>query len=85
MEALIDVVGRAPFIPALASASADPATVAELGAYAARQLTPETRGPVDIAIAAVEDRVKVRQDRLPDITRWLAARTGEGSATEATR
>ncbi len=85
VEALLDVVGRAPFIPALAAASADPATVAELGAYAARQLTPNTRGPVDIAIASVQDRVKVRQDRLPDITRWLQERSGGAGATEATR
>jgi hypothetical protein len=31
---------------------------------------------VDRAIASIRDRVRVRAERLPDITRWLEARRG---------
>jgi hypothetical protein len=34
-------------------------------------MTPQSRGRVDVAIASIRDRVRVRTTRLPDITRWL--------------
>ncbi len=71
VEAMIDVSTRSAFIPGLAAGSGDPAMVARLQEHAARYMTAESRRPADIAIAAIEDRVRVRQTRLPDITRWL--------------
>ncbi len=48
----------------------------KLGQYAERHMTPQSRGPADRAIAAIRDRVRVREQRLPDISRWLEARRG---------
>jgi aminopeptidase N len=48
--------------------------VARLQDYATRYMTAESRRPADVAIAAIQDRVRVRQTRVPDITRWLEAK-----------
>ncbi|HMG48608.1 MAG TPA: M1 family metallopeptidase [Allosphingosinicella sp.] len=74
--ALVDASSSSRFLPGLASRSADPAMVGKLRDYAARYMTPQSRGAADRAIAAIEDRVRVRRERLPDITRWLEAKAG---------
>jgi hypothetical protein len=74
MMALVDASSSSRFLPGLATRSADPAMVEKLRDYATRYMTPQSRGAADRAIAAIEDRVRVRQQRLPDITRWLEAR-----------
>ena len=76
VEAFVDVSSRSRYLSGLASGSADPAMIEKLNAYAARYLTPESRRPADRAIAAIQDRVRVRRERLPEITRWLEARRG---------
>lgn len=76
VEALVDVSSRSRFLSGLASGSADPAMVDKLNAYATRDLTPQSRAPADRAIASIQDRVRVRRERLPEITRWLAGRSG---------
>ena len=76
VDALVDVSSRSRYFAQLAGGSADPAMVAKLQEYAARFLTPESRKPADIAIAGIQDRVRVRQTRLGDITRWLEAQRG---------
>jgi aminopeptidase N len=73
VEALVDISSRSRFIPQLGSRSADPAMIARIEDYATRYLTPQSRRPADQAIAAIRDRVRVRQTRLPDIGRWLEA------------
>jgi hypothetical protein len=72
--ALVDASSSSRFLPGLASRSADPAMVGKLRDYATRYMTAQSRGAADRAIAAIEDRVRVRRERLPDITRWLEAR-----------
>jgi aminopeptidase N len=74
VEALVDVSSRSAYLPNLAGSSSDPAMIARLQDYATRNMTPDSRRPADIAIAAIQDRVRVRETRLPDITRWLEAR-----------
>lgn len=74
VEALVDVSSRTRYFPALGAGSSDPAMIAKLQDYAQRYMTAESRRPADVAIAAIQDRVRVRQTRLPDITRWLEAR-----------
>ncbi|HEY0113450.1 MAG TPA: M1 family metallopeptidase [Allosphingosinicella sp.] len=71
VEGLVDISSRSRYFPGLASGSSDAAMVAKLEDYATRYLTPESRRPADTAIASIQDRVRVRQTRLPDITRWL--------------
>src|SRR4051812_17255443 len=74
VEPLVDTSSRSRFLPGLASGSADPATIAKLQDYATRYMTPQSRRPADQAIASIQDRVRVRQSRLPDITRWFEAK-----------
>jgi len=73
VEALVDASSRTRYLPALGGRSHDPAMIDKLERYAREHLTPQSRGSVDRAIAAIRDRIRVRQERLPDITRWLEA------------
>jgi aminopeptidase N len=73
VEALVDISSRSRYLAALADRSSDPAMIAKLQDYASRFLTPESRRSVDVSIAAIADRVRVRQTRLPDVNRWLEA------------
>jgi aminopeptidase N len=71
VESLVDVSSRSAYLPNLAAGSSDPAMVAKLQDYATRYMTAESRRPADIAIGAIQDRVRVRETWVPDITRWL--------------
>jgi aminopeptidase N len=71
VEGLVDISSRSRFLAGLGGSSADPAMIARLEDYAKRHLNPQSRGRVDVAIASIRDRVRVRTTRLPDITRWL--------------
>jgi aminopeptidase N len=71
VEALVDASSRAAYLPGLATGSSDPAIVARLQDYATRYMTAESRRPADIAIAAIQDRARVRETQVPGITRWL--------------
>ncbi|HEX9948149.1 MAG TPA: M1 family aminopeptidase [Allosphingosinicella sp.] len=74
VEGLVDISSRSRYLAGLGSRSADPAMVAKLEQYATRYLNPQSRGRVDVAIASIRDRIRVRTTRLPDITRWLEAK-----------
>ena len=74
VERLVDASSSSRYIPGLATRSADRATVAKLQDFAARHMTPESRRPADRAIASIEDRIRVRTARLPEITRWFEAK-----------
>jgi aminopeptidase N len=74
VEGLVDISSRSRYLAGLGGASSDPGMVGKLEDYAKRHLTPQSRGRVDAAIAAIRDRIRVRTARLPDITRWLEAR-----------
>jgi len=74
VEALVDASSRTRFLAGLASRSADPAMIDKLRQYADRYMTPQSRAPADRAIASIQDRLRVRRDRLPDISRWFEAR-----------
>lgn len=76
VESLVDVSSRVQYLPSLAGGSSDPAMIGKLQAYAGKYMTPQSRRPADIAIAAIRDRQKVRETRLPEITRWLEAHRG---------
>jgi aminopeptidase N len=71
VEGLVDISSRSRYLAGLGGGSSDPAMVGKLEDYAKRHLTPQSRGRVDVAIASIRDRVRVRATRLPDITRWL--------------
>ena len=74
VEGLVDISSRSRYLAGLGGGSADPAMVARLEDYAKRYMTAQSRGRVDVAIASIRDRVRVRTTRLPDITKWLEAK-----------
>ena len=74
VEGLVDISSRSRFIAGLGSGSVDAAMIAKIEDFARRHMTPESRRPADQAIGAIRDRVRVRETRLPDITRWLEAK-----------
>ena len=74
VETFVDASSRSRYLPGLAGGSSNRATIAKLQDYATRYMTPQSRRPADIAIAAIEDRARVRETRLPDITRWFEAK-----------
>jgi aminopeptidase N len=76
VEGLVDASSRSRYLAQLGAGSSDPAMIAKLTDYAERHLTPQSRGSADRAIASIRDRVRVREQRLPDISRWLEARPG---------
>lgn len=76
VESLVDASSRSRYLAGLGAGSADPAMIGKLEDYATRYLTPQSRGRVDVAIASIRDRIRVRTTRLPDISHWLEARKG---------
>ena len=73
VEALVDSSSRSRYLPGLAAGSSDPAMIGKLEQFATKYMTPQSRRPADIAIASIRDRVRIRQARLPEISRWLEA------------
>ena len=74
VRALVDIASREEFIPILATGSSRAETAVRVRDYAERYMTASSRAVADTAIATIEDRVRVRETRLPDISRWLAAK-----------
>lgn len=69
---LVDTTSRSRYFPSLGGGSADVAMIAKLTAYANANLTPDARRDVEIAIANIKYRIKLRAERLPAIDAWLA-------------
>ena len=76
MNQRIDATSRSRYYARLAYGSSDPAMVGKLNAYAGANLAPGARGDVEAAIAAIQDRVKVKAERLPQIDAWLKENGG---------
>ncbi len=73
IEALLDPLTRLEFPTDLASASSDPAMVAELEAYA-RDFPEGARAAVDGAAATIRIRAQTIAERMPAVEAWIAAR-----------
>ncbi|WP_336962273.1 M1 family metallopeptidase [Sphingobium aquiterrae] len=71
-EAMIDVSARSQAVGRIASASADPATIARLEAYAKEHLTPESRAVIDRTISSIQTRIETRTRLKPELQAWLA-------------
>jgi puromycin-sensitive aminopeptidase len=72
VDARVDASGHARFYPSLGASSLNAATAEKIEAYAA-QLAPDTRRNANVAIATINYRIKVRNERLPDIDAWLSS------------
>jgi aminopeptidase N len=69
----VDASSRSRYFARLAMGSADPATIDKLNRYAQASLAAGSRGDVEAAIAAIQDRIKTNAARLPEIDAWLKA------------
>ncbi|MGO4475186.1 M1 family metallopeptidase [Massilia sp. 2TAF26] len=72
----VDASSRSRYFARLGSVSANPAMIDKLKSYAQANLAPSSRGDVDAAIAAIQDRIKTNAARLPEIDAWLARNGG---------
>ncbi len=68
----VDVPSRSRYFPGLGGGSADAKMIEKLNNYANANLAPEARRDVEIAIAGIKYRIKLRAERLPAIDAWLA-------------
>lgn len=69
----VDATSRSRYIPRLAGGSSDPATITKLEKYAEEHLAPTSRRDADTAAANIRTRIKVRNELLPKIDKWLAS------------
>ena len=74
VEAQVDVSSRSRYFPSLAERSSNATMVNKLEDYAERFMTPQSRKSADVAIAAIKDRIRVRDTRLKEVTWWFQER-----------
>lgn len=67
----IDATSRSRYFPMLARGSSNPDMVGKVRAYAEAHLAPEARRDAETAVSAIQDRLKVRAQRVPEIDGWL--------------
>ncbi|SFS03660.1 aminopeptidase N [Dyella sp. OK004] len=67
----VDSSASSRYYPALASRSLDPAMVGKVKAFAEKYVAEGSRRDADTAVANIEYRVKVRNERLPAVDAWL--------------
>lgn len=72
VHALLEPSARDRFVPDLAAHSADPALIARLRQYAARYIPASAQQSVREAEAAIRFHARLRRERLPALTRYLA-------------
>jgi aminopeptidase N len=68
----VDATSRSRYFPRLASQSSDPSMIDKVNSYAGANLAPTSRRDADTAIAVIKDRIRVRNERMPEIDAWLA-------------
>jgi aminopeptidase N len=72
----VDASSRSRYFARLGHSSANPAMIDKLKGYAQANLAPTSRGDVDAAIAAIQDRIRTNAARLPEIDAWLKQNGG---------
>jgi len=68
----VDATSRSRYLPGLAGNAATPAMADKVKAYAELHIAPDARRDAETAIVGIQDRIKVRRERLPEIDAWLA-------------
>ena len=68
----IDAPSRSRYFARLAMASADPAMIGKLKAYAAANVDEKARRDTDTAAARIADRVRFHREVMPSLDAWLA-------------
>ncbi len=76
VDTLVDSTSRARYYPGIGGGSSDPAMIGRLRAYADKYIAPGSRNATETAIAGIEYRIRVREQRLPAIDAWLQQHGG---------
>jgi len=76
VDAKVDTTSRSRYYPRLGSYSSDPAMIGKITAYADEYIADSSRRATETAIANIEYRMQVRDERLPAISRWLEQHGG---------
>lgn len=76
VEKLVDASSQARYYPGLAGGSADHAMIGKLRAFAEAHIPVSARNATETAIADIEDRIRVREQRIPAIVAWLEKNGG---------
>jgi len=76
VDGMVDTTSRSRYYPGLGYGSLDPAMVGKIKAYAAAHVAAGSRRASDTAIANVQYRIKVRNERLPAVDGWLQKHGG---------
>jgi hypothetical protein len=71
VNGIVDETSRSRYIARLGAGSNDQSMIAKLQGYGQANLVAGSRGDVDAAIASVQDNVRVKASRLPEIDAWL--------------
>ncbi len=72
----LDTLNRSTFLPRVAQASNDPKMVAELTAYAAKNIPPDAMGEVKVAVSRIRNNADIQARRLNQIDAWIADKRG---------
>ena len=73
---VLEPASRARYAPRLASRGRDAAILQKLHAYATDHIPAEARGDVAKTDAAVNERIGIRTQRLPEVDAWVKAHGG---------
>ncbi|WP_457097973.1 M1 family metallopeptidase [Lysobacter sp. P5_B9] len=76
VNAKVDTTSLSRYYPGLANNSLDAATIAKLKDFASKHIAASSRRATDTAVANIEYRLKVRNERLPAIDAWLQRQQG---------
>ncbi len=76
----LDTLNRSTFMPRVAEASTDPKMMAELAAYAAKNIPPDAQGEVKVALARIRNNADIQARRLNQIDAWIAEKRGTATA-----
>src|SRR3546814_15936482 len=79
VEKLVDTSSRSRYVARLAEGSRNVAMPSKLEAYAQQHLTPQSRKPIDQAIAKIQERIETRERIKSGVT---ACKIGRASSRE---
>jgi len=68
----VDATSRSRYLPGLAGNAATASMAGKVKAYAEAHIALDARRDAQTAIVGINDRIKVRRERLPEIDAWLA-------------
>jgi len=74
----LDTLGRSTFVPRVAEGSTDLKMAKELTDYAVKNIPPDARGGVAVAVSRIRNNADIQNRRLPQIDSWIV---GQPAAT----